>query len=315
MLDVLNFVRGAIAKKDFAPALTHFRIKHKRILGFNGVLAISSPIELDLDVCPKAVPLVKAIQSCKDTIKLNITPAGKLSVSSGKFRAYIECAQVPFPEVYPEGDSFAIPEGFLEILSLLSPIIAEDASRPWARGILFKGPVALVTNNIVLAQYWTGLDFPLPINLPQEAIAELLRLGIPPTRAQVTESSITFHYEGDRWLRTQLYPSDWPNVEAILEAAFTYTPVPEGLWEAVSTIMPFLEKEGRVYFRDGQVSSTLVEGEGASFAAGVTAGGCFNADQLTLLKPLAEAVDFSTYPKPCGFKGPRLRGLIAGMRE
>jgi hypothetical protein len=39
----------------------------------------------------------------------------------------------------------------------------------------------------------------------------------------------------------------------------------------------------------------------------------FNADQLLLLKDVAGEMCFGNYPKPCGFSGERLRGVIVGM--
>ena len=41
----------------------------------------------------------------------------------------------------------------------------------------------------------------------------------------------------------------------------------------------------------------------------------FNAKYFLKLKGIAEQIDLSTYPRPCLFKGPNLRGVIMGMRE
>lgn len=315
MIETLSFVRGAIAKKDFAPALTHFCIRHGRILGFNGTLAISSPISLELNVNPKAAPFIKAIQLCKDTVKLNVTATGRLSVVSGKFRAFIDCYPDEYPNIYPEGEFFEIGDSFLSTLHTMKTFIAEDASRPWARGVLFRGQSAYATNNIALAEYWTGFTFPMPFNLPKDAITEILRIGINPIKAQVCESSITFYYPEDRWLRTQLYPCDWPNVDNLLNTPFEYLPVPEGLWEGIETLLPFVDKDGSIFFTDGEISCSLDPTTGAAFTVEVNGGPCFNADQLLLLKDIATGIDFSPYPSVAGFKGDRLRGVIAGMRR
>jgi len=44
MLKELRFVQGAVAKKDFVPAMTHFRIEKGTVRSFNGNLAICSPL-------------------------------------------------------------------------------------------------------------------------------------------------------------------------------------------------------------------------------------------------------------------------------
>lgn len=73
ILPALKFVQGAVAKKDFAPSLTHFRIKNREVRGFNGTLGISSPINIDLDICPKAAQFIKAIGACQHTISLHVS--------------------------------------------------------------------------------------------------------------------------------------------------------------------------------------------------------------------------------------------------
>lgn len=105
MIEALKFVRGAVAKKDFVPALTHFRIENGSIKGYNGTIGLCSPIALDLDASPKALPFIKAIETCRDTVSMHLTGAGRLAVKSGKFRAYVECTPEPFPDVTPTGSS------------------------------------------------------------------------------------------------------------------------------------------------------------------------------------------------------------------
>src|SRR5690606_31461165 len=105
MLDALKFVQGAVARRDFVPALTHFQIRDGYIRGFNGKIALCAPIDLDLDATPKAAPFIKAIEACRDTVELSLTPNGRLAIRSGSFKAYIDCLEgEEFPNVEPEGD-------------------------------------------------------------------------------------------------------------------------------------------------------------------------------------------------------------------
>ena len=89
MLKELKFVQGAVAKKDFVPAMTHFRIGDT-VRSFNGNMAICSPIALDLECTPKAETLVRAISNCQEEVVLSMTAKGRLKVHSGSFNAYIE---------------------------------------------------------------------------------------------------------------------------------------------------------------------------------------------------------------------------------
>lgn len=317
MIEDLNFVKGAVARKDFVPALTHFKIKDGRILGYNGRLSLSSPIDLDVEVCPKAIPFVKAIQSCDDRVTLNVTKAGRLAIKSGKFKAYIECLEgEDFPHFEPEGEWVDLPDNFIPALKALVPVIGDDASRPWATGVLLRGESALATNNIVLAEYWLGTHFPYELNIPGKTIQELVRIRQKPHAVQVAKESLTFHFEGERWLRTQLKDASWPDVNRVFANGGNPEPVPEGFYEAIETLAQFSDKLERIYFHSGGAGTTP-EGqeEGAHVEIpGLHGEGCYNAKMLLVLRQLARSVDFTTYPAPSLFYGDQVRGAIIGMR-
>ncbi len=319
MLSALKFVQGAVARKGFVPSLTHFRIEGGKVKGYNGNLALCSPIPLDLSVTPKAGSFVQAIQTCKEATQLHMTPAGRLAIKSGKFRAYVECTDEVYPDIRPEGTRIQLnpDNALLPVLKLLRPFIAEDASRPWARGVLFRNGSAFATNNIILIEHWMGYDFPVEINLPAPAVAEIIRIGKEPTSMQVSEGSITFHYdETGRWLRSQVYTTQWPDVAKILDTVGELKPIPEGLFEALEDIAPFADDVNRCYFLDGKIS-TVQEGDqsGASMEVeGIAGGPIFHCQQLALLAGVAHSADFSRYPAPCPLAGEKLRGAIVGVR-
>lgn len=306
---------GAVAKKDFVPSLVHFSIEGGRVRGFNGMLGLCCPIDMNLSVSPKATQFVKAIQTCKETIQLHVTPAGRLAVKSGTFRAFVDCTEETYPMVEPEGAEI-IPQGpIMAVLKKLAPFIAEDASRPWARGILLRGNSAFATNNIVVIEHWMSTPFPTEINIPKAAVTELLRIGEEPTALQVTADNATFHFSGGRWLRTQTYSTKWPDLSRVLDVESVQLPVPEGLWQAVEDLSPFVDDLGRLHLAPGKISTGQTDGSGASVdlpALGVT--GCFNAHQLSLLKGVVDTIALDGYPKPCLFYGDSIRGAIVGMR-
>ena len=316
MLSSLKFVQGAVAKKDFVPALNHFRIESGRVKGQNGMIALSGPIDLDLSITPKAVEFTKAIQACNDTISMHLTPAGRLSIKSGRFKAFVDCLSEPFPAVEPEGVEVKLDGTFLEVVKQLAPFIAEDASRPWARGILFRGSSAFATNNVVLVERWLGYNFPVAINVPKQAVAELLRINEEPERLQVTETSVTFHFSNARWLRTQTYSLEWPDVSKVLDQPGTPTPPPETLFSAIETLVPFVGEQSKIFFMpDGSITTSESEGQGASVQLDpFGALGCFNIHQFLLLQGVATEIDLTLYPSPCIFYGDRIRGALVGMR-
>lgn len=317
MLAELKFVVGAVAKKDYLPELTHFCIENGTVRGYNGTLALCTPIPFDISCKPKAVPLVQAIRNCTDTIALSMTAAGRLSIKSGSFKAFVECIEGPTNHMEPEGERITIDgAALLQAVKAVSPFMGDDASRPWSNGVLLKGKSAFATNNVIVVEYWTGVDFPIVVNIPRPAIREILRIDEPPEFAQFNDRSFSLHYSNKRWIRTQLLETEWPDLSRILDVESKQQPVNPQLFAGLEVIKPFADKMGRITFHEGTVCTSLVEGEGAKYEVdGLTFQGSYNVEMLASLAGIAQTIDFTTYPKPCIFFGDRLRGAIIGMRQ
>lgn len=315
MLAELKFVQGAVARKELIPTLTHFRIENGCVRSFNGTLALCSPIQFDIDCTPKAIPFVKAIQNCTETVTMAMTKAGRLSVKSGSFSAFIDCVEEETPHVEPEGEFFEIDgESFLKALKTIHTVIGNDASRPWTNGVLLYGQSAFATNNIVLAEYWIGGKFPVTCNIPKSAVKEILRINEPPVKIQATENSISFHYNDGRWIRTSLLDLDWPDLTKILNVETNLKPINNKIFEGLEIIKPFADKMGRVYFHKNYIKTSMEDNDGASFDIEEEMEGVYQIEMLSLLKNIANKADFTLYPKPVIFHGENVRGAIIGMR-
>ncbi len=321
MLAELKFAQGAINKKDLLPALSHFAIDKGRVRSYNGVVALCTPIALDLECKPKAEPMVRAIGHCDETVTLARTPAGKLSIKSGAFRALIECLpdEQVTPHVEPEGEPCAINGGaLLQAVKACEPFIGEDASRPFSNGVLLKGRSAFATNNVTAVEYWVGgdADFPNVVTIPQKCVQEMIRINEAPTHAQFASNSVTFHYSGDRWIRTQLLSTDWPDISVILDKTSNPQPLDKALFTALAKIKPFLDKYTHVYFQDGCISTTSDKEEGTyAEIPGFRFDGLYTCEQLEILRDAVERIDWTGYPGPCMFFGPQLRGAIIGRHK
>lgn len=317
MLNDLKFVQGAVAKKDYKPELTHFHIEDGRIFGFNGILAISTPTDLAVSAAPKAVPFVKAVERIpEDTeIVLNLTEAGRLSVRAGKFRAYVECHEeaASLIRIQPAGDYVELPGGLLPVLKKLAPFMGEDATRPWARGVLLRGQSAFATNNIVLVEHWLPLVFPDELILPAEAVKEMIRIGAEPVGVQLESAAITFHYESGAWIRTALIIGEWPDLAKVLNVEHNCQPMPEGFFDAVRRLDAFTTKENHIFLRGGTIATSRHEGDGALMELDDFGGiGCHLLPQIVKLEGIADTIDFSAWPRPCLFFGDVVRGAIIG---
>lgn len=319
MINELKLVMAAVARKDFVPSLTHFRISDGRVEGFNGRLAISTPTDLDVTAYPKADKFIRALIAAPEdqTSVLNMTAAGRLSVKAGPFRAYVDCLEdgANFPAIKPAGEIITFSSPLLPTFELLSPFMGEDATRPWAMGLLLKGQSAFATNNVIVIEKWVEQPFPLSLNLPRDCVKEMLRIGREPVSVQYTEKAATFHYENGTWLWTALNSLEWPDVEAILNKEHAAVKVPDEFFPAVSRLNDFTDETNRLHIGDTFVSTSLTEGVGASYDLPSFGGnGCYFLKMMALLDGIASHVDFSSHPKPSLFFGDRVRGAIVGIR-
>ncbi len=317
MIEDLRFVQGAVARKDLVPELTHFHIAAKRVTGYNGRMALSSPIALDFDAMPLAAPFVTAIDKCQAEASLGLTQTGRLAIRSGAFKAFIDCSTGTFPAVEPAGVTMQLPEDFLEALAELYTFTSEDASRMWSQGVLFHGNSAYATNNVILVERWLGTAIPRAFNIPKTTIAELLRIKLKPTHALLAENAVTFFYEGDRWLWSLLYDTSWPDLQRVLaREPLRLQPLPENVFAALHDVAPFVEKTGYVWFHEGTVRSRAPGlDEGAVYELGAELpAGVYNVHQLLKLEGVATSFDYDAYPNPASFYGGKLRGAVIGVR-
>ena len=56
----------------------------------------------------------------------------------------------------------------LPTLRLLRPFVGDDASRPWACGVLMNGRALTVTNNIILIKHRYTINISEPVNRSEE---------------------------------------------------------------------------------------------------------------------------------------------------
>lgn len=316
MLSDLKFVQGAVGKKDFIPAITHFCIENGTVRSYNGTIALCSPIACDLNIKPKAIPMVQAIGKCTEATAMSVLSNGRLHIKSGRFNTRIECIEESQSHVLPEGIEIPIDgAGLLNAIRAVQPFVGTDASRPWATGVLLRGQSAFATNNVCLVEAWVGgTPFPRVVNLPRACVAELVRIGQAPIRAQFHEHSVTFHYDNGRWLRTQLYSTDWPAaIHQILEGDSNPKPIPKEVFVALDQIRPFMNKLQQVFVSPKGVRTHFDHNDGASAdVEWFTGENVYALDMVALLDGIADRADFTV--NPARFFSDTLRGALNAMR-
>ena len=319
LLSTLKFVQGAVARKNLVPEMTHFLIENGRIVAFNGRMALSSPIDCNIDCNPKATTLLKAIAGAEGTVTLTMTPAGRLRVASDSIRVLVECIERTLEPVLPEGTIVPLEpaqaETLVKAMAVVIDFIGDDAARVWTNGALFTSQSLYATCNVIIVQKWLGFDIVAhPINVPYEALNEVLRVKEIPNAIQYNANSITFHFESGRWIRSQLLPAEWPDLNPILERPCNASPLDESVFKSVEKVKPFLDKVGKIIFSAGEVRTHDDREEGAHAEVNLDVDGIYAYDMFMRLRGVASHADLTTWPNPCMFYGDALRGAIIGRK-
>lgn len=319
MLDALRFVSGAVSKLDTVPALSHYRVEAGFVMGFNGTVAICSPIDLQLTATPNAEQFYRALKSCDDVVSITQTHNGNLRVKSGTFSALVDCLPDAYPAVAPDGPAFAVKPGMGVLLKKLVPIISNDPMKLWANGALFAPDGTItVTDGVVMAQAYTGDYIKGVCNVPAVALREVVRTGLDPVALQYGDQSLTFHFDGGKWLRTTLFNAAWPmhKLDGILGRAANPVQINPAFFAGVEKLAPFGDDFAKVAF--DPIGFHIEDGAGQQRArvdmlVQDGAAGIYNARLLLKIKDLAKWADFSQYPAAALWSGDSVRGAIMSM--
>jgi DNA polymerase III sliding clamp (beta) subunit (PCNA family) len=326
MRETLDIVRGAVSAKDLVPVLTHFAIHNGRICGYDGRVFIEAPA-MGLGKSSftiEANRFIAAIDACGlDATTVSAT-VGRCHIEAGSFSAILPTgpfSAFPTLDLPDGGPPIKVRPGFIDALASLRPFVGDDASRPWASGVLLRDGKALATNNIVIVE--RPLILPTrSFILPSFAIDELTRIGRDPSHITVVEGYARFYLPGDVVLLTRLQADAWPESAMQLIDEFhkdvSFKAVPPVLAQSIDRVKPFcadpkspiVQLNGTRVSAGGGEMSAEIKGFKSSF--GVCA---FRIEPLLAVLAHATHVDWSKFPRvPWTDKNTQTRGVIVGLK-
>lgn len=307
---------NSILESEGRPNQTHVLLQNNWAIAHNGVLGIGEPIIEDLDICPNAKILEAALAKCGQSFSITQLEQ-KLSIKSDKFRALIPC--MPPESLYraaPDSPCALIGEPLRKAIEAVAPLALEGQDSVVTASILIHKGTVVATDRKVIIQAWHGVDLPPELALPKAIIGPLIKNPKPLKAFGFSNSSCTFHFDDESWLKSQFYSDKWPNVDMILNRPHNSVTLPEGFFDAVKALEPFSE-DGFVYFDTNKMLSHPSEERGASYEVyGLPKGPAFNIKQLRMVEPYMKKVDFMAEgnhgSRQLMFFGENVRGAIAG---
>ncbi len=299
-------------KKEGSPNETHIFLNNNFSSSFNGILACGSPIHEDICAYVNAELLENALSKCGQHFSITQLDK-KLSIKADKFKALIPCLSLDLAQTpLPDPPMASLDNRFSEALDKVSVLAIEGAQSVILASVLMSGASLIATNRVVMLEAWHGIDLPTGIALPKSFCVALSKCNKKLTKFGFGQSSCTFYFEDESWLKTQFFAEPWPDVQSILNRKCNLMEVPNGFFEGVDAICNF-STDGSVYFGSDVLYSNACDSIGASYEiTGIPKGPIFNIKQLKLIKPYVQKIDFQAEGGCLIFVGDQIRGAIAG---
>ena len=312
-------VDNLVAALDFiAPAVKDVvYIGPDHVEAFNGLLSIGMPIQSGIErLCPNYNLLRAAIKRAGETPSLTKLDNERLGVYGGKFRAVVPCMpedQVTLADQnekkYPTDD--LIKQGF----ELLNPIVKDGGKTMVEASLLLQADTMVASDRHIMVEFKHGHNFPkvvLPkafLNAVINCKKKLIMFGYGEV-----QGTITFWFEDNSWIQTQLFQEDWPNYAGVFSTefdVFNIRPVPEHMFTAIEALSEFAQ-DGDVFFGEHSIRShdNIAVGASYEFGNSPAINVAFNAKRMLMFSKFTH-VDFSQNGKALFYLDqPMMRGAI-----
>lgn len=284
------------------------RVENGWLIATDGVLTLGHETNIEaLHMAPETKTFRNALANSGKGWTITELGSKRLAIRSPGFSAFVPCLELDLVQpVYPDALQWPLADAeFRKAIAAVAPIAVESASRIVECSVLVRANSAVATDGKIISEAWHGQSFPTLV-IPKRSIAHLLKikkpiigfgLGFDPfDPAKII--SVTFHFEGNSWLKTQLYPEPWPDIDRLFEAgdvskAVSISP---DFFGALRRIIPFADPDvPKVYIAATELSTSITDNEGAT----VSYGGASNiaADDVHIInsKYLAMVELFAMY--------------------
>lgn len=314
-VDALRFV-GTVLKDEGFINETHVHLYNGWATASNGVLSAGCKIDEQIFAAPNNKLLIEALSKCGEHLSITQLDNNRLSIKSDKFKAIVPCIDPILLQVAnPDLSIGIINDELKEAMKVVSVIVDEDSNRVVTASILIQSGSCIGTNGNIIFECWHGIDLPT-LAVSKAIVQPLVKCSKKLVKFGFSQSSITFYFEDESWLKTQLFADTWPDVKSILDQKTNQWPLPADFFKALDAVAPF-SPDGLVHFEKDIMRSHDFEGAGASYElAGLPQNLKFAIKQLMMIKPYAKTIDWHVnghIPMTIGY-GDKFRFAIAGRK-
>lgn len=307
LIEALAFVE--VGTGEIEDWYKYVRLYNNFAVTFNGQISAGFPIVEELTLCPQLDKLKAALNKCGKSLAITETPGGQLSVKGEKLRAIVNCCGTALPPAEPDAPIAIVDDKIKDAFKVVGSLAKESGERLVEASILLEAYQATGTNGGAVLQYYHGIDLPPHMVLPKAYCDAVAKYPKPLTGFGFSwgmdnnVKTVTFHFDGGAWLKTQCYHDRWPDVSPVLNCQSFPIETPQGLFEAFEAVSHFSE-DGWATLADGAVMSHDDNSIGAQYEVlGIQGGKKFKPELVKLIAAHAKTIDLTTYGDRAFFFG------------
>jgi hypothetical protein len=311
-------VKAAISYRNPHLSISNVQVKDGRIYASDGSMTASAPFPLDLEFTVQGEALGEVLRrgnNRKTEYEFELE-GSTLVVRNGQCRSQIQTCLTDFKHHSgPEGDPMPVPEGFVEALRIVAPIMSPDRSLIYACGAFLARNAVYATNMIAIAEAThAAWESDVDITVPDWAVDHIIAREEKPCAVSYTPTTVSVSWDDGSWMVSSRYDQEMPPAVPALARAVSvgeeYT-LSEDWREAFDVlskgdVSEIIIAPGRM--QCGGVGS-IFEAEIDSLVSRVT---YWNPKFLSPILKVATRFNPGLWPGPCPWAGEGCRGLIWG---
>lgn len=313
LLEALKFLKPCQSKSG-PPEQQFCQISNGWVVASNEMLTIGTKIEEPLNCCPHSFQLIDALSRVDDDLAITQLEATALAVTAGGFRALVQCLPTgSVPLSAPDAAHYVLTDDLKPALAAAA-ILAGNEARPEIAPVLLQAQTCVGTNGFAIVEHYHGIDLPPNILLPKAAAVLVAKCGKGLARFGFSQSSFTFWFEDESFIKTQLYSGNYVNYNNSFKDA-DYSKLynaPEEFFKALEYLKPFCD--GAVYFKNGKVATSLNEGKASTYELPFLPDDMgFNSELLLQLQDYIKRFYFDKEKRKLHFCSDKSRGALMGL--
>lgn len=319
LLEAINFL-SVVGKDEGAIYETYILLSNHTAIAYNDIVAAGIIINEDIYCAPHTKTFLSALTKANGEAYSVTIDGTQVVIKTSKLKVNIPCIdptllapRLPDPPCAKIDDSL---RAAFECMDIIKP--EPNSQKIHLLAFLLNGKSVISTDGRMLIEYWHGIDLPTDIAIPKTLIPVLLSNKKKLYSFGFSHSSVTFYFEDNSWIKSQLYPNKYPleNFENLINRACNAVPLNPDFYKALDAVATF-SLSGQVYFKSDLLCSHDMPNAGATHeVAGLNPGPVYSAKYLSLARQYIERADFyvsgSTKGYMCYFFGKQCRGIIAG---